>query len=412
MRRTRRHAYSDAIISIFSICIILLSGCSSTINPAPFNEFQTSSESLRDGADAVMNVVIPQTLARHKVRAQTDDLAEIPEMHRLTLKKDMDLTFDKVPNYLIHDQFKVGLWEMNNAMVGYTTMLQGLVNKQVLTKGQFEALVNEFNGSAFSAYVALKDDASSTAAENTGLLAAGATGLFETYIKHQKEKDLIAALEINQPIVDDFSTKMVEGLSIIEVALEKEYADSSLHLQEQLINEDRVNRARIVESWITLNRDYFGHIQSLKALNKAAIAFPNAHKELVSAVKTPGKPLANAIAMVSYAKQLKSIADGAQRANKQILLERELLPIESQAVLLEAGANKAEHAYALAQVDAVSARIASDADPQNVEKKIRADKLEQEALTLKAASEEKSAVAQKMREAVDAVKLTSSNILE
>ncbi|PSW06176.1 hypothetical protein [Photobacterium lipolyticum] len=406
------HHLQYVTIAAFLLMIGALSGCASTIDPKPFFQLQASSVALRDNTDATMNVLVPQTIDRYKRNAQLSedgkDIKAIRDAHTIQILRKEYLTLVKVPSYLRYEQFKVGIWEMNNTMVGYTTLLHALATKQIMTETEFKTITQDLNASAFSTYVAFHPDASDRSTENTAILSGFAAGAFHAYLDNQQKTKLIKAIEDNQAQVELFSSHLISGIWIIEEAFHREYSDSIKSLKDQLLtNKSKDAQSKTIQSWMDLNRDYFAHIESLKALRNAALAFPLAHKELKVAVESPEQPLAYAISMVNYGTQLKSIVESAQKENKKSILDTELLPIEARAVALENEAKEATHAYSLAYAEAVWTRNESDKDAGNAEIKAKAEQLEKTADKLKIDADKKADAAKKMREAVETVKTST-----
>lgn len=413
----KRHGFiarfsAVACICLFSLTAIALIGCASTTNTKPFEEFQNSAEALRDGSNEAIEVLIPETATRFEAN-NTATVAAFMDAHKIELDKAKGpYVFKRVPVYLEQERFKIGLWDMNNTMVGYTNVLLALAGKDVMTDDEFTAKVNELNANGFAAYLAFQGESKdenthAQAAENSGIFSTAAILAFEIYLQNKKDRELIAALEENQPQIELFSGTFINAIELIRVNLEREYNERVGNFPELYL----ANQNLAIKQYMTLNRTYYAQLNSLKALHRSAELFPKAHAQLVSAVKSPGEPLSAVHTMMNYGKQLKKIADDAKKTNEQLLLERNLIPAEAQADALTADSAAANHEYAKVQVQAVAARIAADSDPGNAEKNKAAVDLEKKAHDLKAVAEQKAAAAQKMREAVDALKTASAATL-
>ena len=101
----RRFYVTTALILIST----LLTGCDSTPqNFKPFEEFKTSAETLRDGSNTAIDLIIPQTTKRY------EDYTDISpdsfkNLHSLTISSDDakgPFVVEKVPIYLVYERFK------------------------------------------------------------------------------------------------------------------------------------------------------------------------------------------------------------------------------------------------------------------------------------------------------------------
>ncbi|EHE7894254.1 MULTISPECIES: hypothetical protein [Vibrio harveyi group] len=411
----QRHG-SFARLLAFNIIILFgfmtLIGCSSTTNTKPFLAFQNSAESLRDGSDAAIDLLIPMTSARFEAD-KSSTMAEFMDAHEIIVDKTKGTyVIEKAPLYLEQESFKLGLYEMNNTMVGYANVLLTLSGKDAMSEDEFTKKVNELNANGFAAYLALKgepkdENAHSQAAENSGIFSTAAILAFDIYLEGKKDSELIAALEENQSQIELFSGSFISAIGVIEVSLENEYNQRVGTFSDLFVE----NRSAATKQYMTLNRTYYAQLNSLKALRHSAESFPKAHSQLVTAVKSPGEPMTAVLTMMNYGKQLKTIADDAKKTNEQLLVERNLEPAQAQVDVLNAESIAANHEYAKVQVQAVAARIAADSDPSDVEKTKVAGELEKKALDLKVVAEQKATAAQKMREAVDALITASAATL-
>lgn len=395
--------------AVILACLTSIFGCESTINPKPFQDFQNSVETLRDGSNAAVEAIIPITNDRFEADTGAS-IAKFSEDHKIKLDKSKEpYQFIKVPLYLRSEHLKDSLWDLTNSVAEYANVLVALASKGVMTETEFTNKINELNGNNFSAYLAFQDESKgdiehTQAAKNSAILSTFAISAFKEYLQNKKESEIIDAIEKNHTQIELFSSTFIDAIQLIRDQTESEYNVKVGALEGLYLDK----KSSAIKQYMALNRRYYAQ---LKALQVSAQTLPVAHRQLISAVKTPGNPMSALVSLVNYGKQLKKIADNAQKTSEQQLLERSLEPSEAEADALSAEAILANHKYAKAQVEAVKARIKADADSDDIEKEQKAKNLEKEAEEFKAIAEQKTAAAQKMREAVDVLKAAATATL-
>ena len=414
MDKARKQSYFNLVmhwnIQALAISLIVLtsifSGCVTSVKQEPFTKFSESADSLRDGTDKAMNVLIPQTVARYKQdlieELTTKESDELFTSSRLELKEGDSFHFESVPRYMVFDQFKVGLLSTTDSMHKYTVLLLDFANEEIQNEDEFNKFAKDLNVNASEAVRMINKAAGKQTAENIGLISTAAAALFNNYLKYQQKKVLIEAIAKNQPTVEQYAEKVKQAIIIIANASNQEYLHNSNDLKKQML--DSQKRSSAIDALIKLNREHFAQIQTLNVLKDSVNQFPSAHKELESAVKNPDLSLVHIIELVNRGNQLKAMVESAQKANKNKLLETDLNQVEVQAVALETDAKLSALDAANAQAEAVLARIAANADPNNAQKEAKAKELEERASQLKEIAEKKAESAKLAREAADAVK--------
>ena len=388
------------------IVIGLISGCATPVKQEPFTRFAESAETLRDGTDKAMEVLIPQTVARYKKELQDElkarESSALYSSARLELSIDSPFDFESVPGYMVFDQFKVGLREMTDALHKYSVLLRDFADDEMQSKEEFEKFATELNANAFEALRVVDKNAGTNSAENVGLISTVAAAAFNNYLKNKQKDVLIGAVEQNQSTVVQYTNKVQQAIKIIAHASNQEYLNLSAEYAEQMLDQNKSSTS--IDALIKLNRDHFSQIQALKVLNDAVSKFPAAHNELKSAAKNPDQSLSSIIELVNRGNQLKSVAENAKKANTNSLLDADAKNVEAQAVALEVESKLANLDASSAQADAVVARLDANANPDDAAKEKKAKELEEKASKLKDIADKKAADAKLLRQAADAVK--------
>lgn len=392
----------------FALLLIpgLISGCATQVKQEPFTAFAESAEAVRDGADKAMEILIPQNVTRYKKELQEElkakDSVELYSSARLELSDNSPFDFESVPDYMVFDQFKVGLREMTNALQNYSVLLRDFADDEIQSKEEFEKFATELNANAFEALRVVDNNAGGNSAENSGLISSVAAAAFNNYLKNKQKDVLVDAVEKNQEIIFQYADKVQQAIKIIAAASNQEYLSASQEYAEQMLDQNKSSSA--IDGLVKLNRDHFSQIQALKTLSDAIGKFPSAHKELRNAAINPDHSLSGMIELVNRGNQLKSMAENAKKANTNILLETDAKNIEAQAVVLEVEAKLASLDASSAQADAVVARLDANANPDDTQKEQKAKELEEKSSKLKDVANKKAADAKLLREAADAVK--------
>lgn len=353
-----------------------------------------------------MEVLISQTVARYKQdlleELNTKESEELFASSRLVLKSDDPFQFESVPRYMVFDQFKVGLRSITDAMHQYTVLLRDFANEEIQSEEEFKKFAEDLNANAFEAVRTITKSAGKNTAENIGLISTSAAALFNNYLRNQQKKVLLEAIAKNQPTVEQYSDKVKEAIVIVAIASNEEYLINSEELAKQMLEPNKSSAA--IDALIKLNREHFTQSQVLKLLNDSVGKFPSAHKEIEIAVNNPDRSLAHIIELVNRGNQLKSMVESAKKANKNELLEADLVKMEAEAVAFETDAKLSALDAASAQAEAILARIAANADPNSAQKEAKAKELEERASELKEIADKKAKTAKLVREAADAVK--------
>lgn len=383
----------------------LISGCATPVKQEPFTKFAESAETLRDGTEKALEVLIPQNVIRYKkelqeeLKEKKDDLLSSA---LLELSTDSPFDFESVPQYMVFDQFKVGLREMTDALHNYSVLLRDFADEEIQSEEEFEKFAADLNANAFEALKAVDKKAGNNSANNVGLISSLAATAFNNYIKNKQKEVLIDAVNTNQTTVVQYADKVQRAIKIIAEESNQEYLSNSTELANQMLEPTKTSTS--IDALIKLNRDHFSQIETLKALNEAVGKFPTAHKELIKAATNPDQSLAGIIELVNRGNLLKAMVANAKKSNKNTLLEADSKNIEAQAVALEIEAKLANLDATNSQADAVVARLDANANPSNTLKEKKAKELEEKASKLKDVAEKKASDAKLLRDAADAVK--------
>ena len=234
----------------------LISGCATTIKQDLFTKFSESAETLRDGTDKAMGVLIPQTVTRYKQdlleELKTEGSGELYISSRLELNGNDPFQFESGPRYMVFDQFKVGLRSMTDAMHKYTVLLRDFANEEIQSDEEFKKLAKDLNANAFEAVRTVDKLVGENTAKNIGIISTAAAAAFNNYLKNQQKEVLLEAIEKNQPTIEQYAEEVKEAIAIIAKASNKEYLDRSHDYTVQMKTPSKSSAA--IDALIKLNR--------------------------------------------------------------------------------------------------------------------------------------------------------------
>jgi hypothetical protein len=290
---------SAATVSLSSCLLVLLSfllvsGCGGAIRHDSFSEFSHSMHELRDGADKALEV--PYLWGRERYVAETaaasaDTTAGLETVQRLILEQDEENVFDWTmadePLYVRQIRFRRGVYELNNALVGYADLLNDLANAG-LTTAQFDDRTTELNAGLRGLATAMGDPASG---QGTALFSTAATELIRLYIDNGKREHLRRALEANQENIETASAHMQEALRLSALHLWQEYDEKTAALIDPLhpfSNTKLKDRTKSVDGIVEANEILIYQLSALEVLVESYRALPRANRELIDSLDATG----------------------------------------------------------------------------------------------------------------------------
>lgn len=291
---------------------VLGTGCAS-VDPAPFTQFESSLESLREGSD---------TQAGAAVAASRQDLVD-KVANKEVSPADLQLEFDasnpyvtsygfaeQEPNFVKLTRFRQGLADLNDVMIDYAQSLVllsggGQGGDILPTSAQFDQMATDLNANAGNAAAALglKVDP-----QKQALLSTAAVQLFKAYIERKRSKDLMAAIEEVQPRVDDFAKAAQQAVHFLASMVQTDYNVEFL----PLATAQPANATPI----LSLNDSTQTTLATLDAMSRSYGALPQAHRDLKAAASKKPGVLAGLTALTNEAVRLQGFVNQLTQANE------------------------------------------------------------------------------------------------
>lgn len=296
---------------LFAVLLMLglvaaLSGCAS-IDPAPFNQFKTGLESLRDGADVQAATDVQNARARFITWAKADK----ERIRKLRLEFPIDSDFGAqypeslgVPLYVTLTTFQEGLKSLNSAMVDYATLLTNLAADGLIDASQFDQLTKDLNGNATAAAAALKF---SLPATETALLSTAAVALFRAALEGQRRKHLKSGIEAVQPQVEAYSKAMKSAILLLATGVTADYVDQVKPL---------ISAPDQVDNILDLNEKTQATLGTLGSMHASYDKLPTAHADLAKAADKSTGSLPGLSSFINEAQRLNTLFRELETANK------------------------------------------------------------------------------------------------
>ena len=291
--------------------LVAFTGCA-TVDPAPFAQFASSLQPLRDGSD---------TQAAARAEASRQDLIRDVAAGEITTdqlqlepvpSQPFEMTYgfaESEPNFVKFSRFRQGFSALNDAMIGYAQSLAVLAGAgqggDILpTTAQFDQMARDLNANAGSAATAL---GVTLDPNRQALLSAAAIQLFKTYIETKRRHALAQAIAEVQPRVEEFSTAAQGAIRILASPVVTDYSTQVLPLAVAT----PPNAAPILK----LNDDTQATLAALESLWRSYGALPAAHRDLAEAAAKKKTGLAGIVALGNEAVRLQGLLAELRKAN-------------------------------------------------------------------------------------------------
>ena len=269
------------------LAILVVSGCAS-ISPAPFTALTTSTQQLRDSADAALSMVHERTRNRYVAEAASGDSAKI---EALLLTQPAGETFgwasSAPPLFLKVVRFREGVQRLNSVLVAYAGLLEQLASPDLVSSETFEQLAKDLNGNLQTAARAF--GVSAPPPKELAIFSTLATAAFRTYLQNKQRSSLIKALNDNQSAVQEVAELGASAVRITAAALRSEYQTTSANLARLIAEPMRPKSQKeaTIKELIELDDRFIKEISILRTLHQSYMALPSAHRELATGLTDP-----------------------------------------------------------------------------------------------------------------------------
>ncbi len=209
--------------------------------------------------------------------------------------------------YLRVANMRLGLKSLNSAMSRYSLALIDLASPELVGDKDIDDLTTTLNENIRSASVALGADKAAT--KEAAVVSTFVGEGLKTYLRSRQRKDLIAAMEKNQPVIERTCKHANEAVSTSILVLRGIYQTDYRNVVSPLTPKNdadlaRINamsdqdRKKIAAQILDLNDEYLHRIQALQDLNAVYETLPTAHAQLIRALKTNNFDLSTVVELL------------------------------------------------------------------------------------------------------------------
>ncbi len=287
----RRFQVASAVIML----VILLTGCATTIETAPFQLFSQTVEY----TGKTMDKVIHTTGDLFKDEFIRDFAANSDtQLSELKLKTTGDLSReirqDSLPLFMQIGQSRVALILLNEALNSYAELLLQLANDKLLTPKMFSQLEKSLNRSVTTVFKTLIPEQKTVVPE---ILSQTAGDLMRHYLESKRRSYLVEAIRENHHNIEAYSMLVREIVLKCRNDIKRYYTNETARMSEQWVvatkADKQKDREKLARAMVALNTQFINTLDLLEALDNAYAALPMANADLAIAVELPGTTLAN-----------------------------------------------------------------------------------------------------------------------
>jgi hypothetical protein len=273
--------------------------------------------------------------------------------------------------------------------------------------------VEELNGSAQSAAMAVNPELSPEAAGNVAVFSSVAGQQMAAYLKSRQYKDLIAVIRANQESIEAFVKHLQAGIRILALARQHEFnqeRDSymTVFTNDELKSEDRIAAALKA---VDLIKDRFALQEILIKLHATYGNLPAAHRDLANLKAGGGSSLDGILALMETAKALEKTYEDTVDDARKGAVSAEANRADAIATAAEIEASKQAVEVASLKVELEQARAALSANPARADLAERVDALAAGLSTQEQELERMMSNAKALREAANAVHKATDSLL-
>ncbi len=273
---------------------LLLGGCVSTsqpISPDSLNHFRDTLVDLKVKSNQAMTFEYEWNYQNFKERIKTQERIDPTP---LTLKfcggnyewqwGDCEPNKSRIPVFNVIAHSRDGLAEINQAMIDYANFLIRLNSANENSKASLEAAASQI-GKATSSIASQFGKELNQA--RVGAFADIGVSVVQQLLAKKQRDGLAAVMSDFQPGVQYFSKLGSLAMEASATGIKEEYNNENKKIARAIpVETDAAKRLTLVEKLLKLNEQTSAQLDALSVLGAAYEALPNAHEELMSALRS------------------------------------------------------------------------------------------------------------------------------
>lgn len=306
--------------ALLLLAVGLLAACAK-VQPKPFEEFQASVVTARQGIEKVSGELVQTGWQEMGEVYATKDMRTVNKVLRLKFDTANDLAIgpDELQQYIAKADSK--LREINQLMYEYATKLKDFALMDVLSDSERDSLSTSLGDqilSLSSKVVVLEDTRAVENEKNKNeekikILSDNSAKLFQEYLKKKQAGVLIAAIHENQSVVNNYSNKILDYIRVpIAQQIMENYSVQFDRTIAGFNSADKKGRKIIVNNLIMLNETVVKALELCRTMRSYYAALPQAHADLEKVIGKHNLSVSNVHWLLQQAVALKDMAENTK----------------------------------------------------------------------------------------------------
>ncbi len=360
----------NSTISVIGITI-LLAGCSTTFDIAPFDKFVSSTAQLDSGI---------KTLGANLATYHRDiDVASInpiddTDKHKIKLSTTcpsttedscLNATFFEVkyiPVYFKYSEFIEKLSALTGITHNYAVILKTASQDKLdeVDQEKINSLKNQINDELLRLELTYSDRTSDQSANNVALMSATFSSLFGSYITNRKNVLLAKEIEKDKSMIVEVSQAMLTSINILADQWRVKYdsqfdaIDSELIMKLETLNKDselRTIKQAYNEKFFELNEKSLKEIKAIEDLAMISKLLPTTHQNLVNALREDKLTVESLTLFTTSITEFKQDVDTLAQENRKDVFNAQYSDLTEYLNQLLIDANNAAHIFNVANIE-------------------------------------------------------------
>lgn len=276
-------------LAVLALAVGLVGQGCATVDPKPFDEFATSIEALRSGADAAL--ATNDTRTRDRFIEET--LGELDRGDAADTIVGLQVgpvegnpygwAMEGEPLFFTAKRFRAAVYSLNSALLEYAKLLGQLAAPDRVPQERFDRMAKEMNANLGAAVTAMGGQAPG---KELALLSVAAAEGGRLIIEQQRQSHLEDALHADGQKIAAVAGHLQAAMRIAVQSLRQDYLHAWTNTGTSLAEaRDAASRKRFLDAMLELDENFITRLGALETLSGAYGELPRAHQELLDAVE-------------------------------------------------------------------------------------------------------------------------------
>jgi len=278
------HVRYRPVALVLAIAAAACTGCGSTLNPAPFRQFDVAVREAQSGLDTALDLGV-EWEREGRIQELAADSAAVFGSLILEFGAGYAWSLADTSTYMVMQESGATLTALTGALAGYAALLADVATAELTSPETFELLSGDLNQGVAEFARATRREVN---AGGLALVSTSAGELFRRYIDGRQRDLLRRAIEENQESVDEVAGHCVALVQILRESVKGAYVQRYEPIRARWTDARVGKRAKPAEEMLNLNDACIQALRMLQELEQAYRALPAAHAALAAAAADPG----------------------------------------------------------------------------------------------------------------------------